>query len=789
MYKNPGIALTRTLGLSLSLLGLLLALALPAAPSALAAGDVNEGSCPNEANTGFTAELPDCRAYEQVTPMFKNGFELGYEQMLDNGELLRDHSIGLIAGATNNANCAETYYDTARTPFGWETNAIDDAPLREFAYATHKCITPLLGGEGTSLLQLHPIHGSVYERNFYLHTSSGFRLVGRAIPESAVPSGPTGGGEQGGYQGSNFNSATPTFSHLLFTLSSVPSSDLGPGVSSQLWPGDSTLPGNEGTSLYEYSEGSAQPLLVGVSNAGQLISDCSTVPGGAAGSVGNRHNVMSSDGSRIFFTAIGAGDPVRNECVGAPALPAVDELFARLAASSTVSISEPDALAPGQNEPDDGCKSTECIEDITEVSRFRDANFEGAALDGSKVFFSSTQQLLDGATQDAQPTDSATRGGCGSTTPAAHGCNLYEYDLNEAVGHRLVLLSAGDESARGPEVQGVAAVSEDGSHVYFVAKGVLTSEPNSLNVRPSPGGDNLYVRDTVSNKTTFVTTLSAGDSEQWHSEGADNMNVTDDGQSLLFTSTEHLTVGDTSSVRNLFRYNVATGALARISVGDEGHGNLGGVLVAQGGADTETEAASDSHPAMTEDGNTVVFSTSEALTPAAEDFDNRCVFESEGACREYAQNVYEYREGRLFLISHGAAIKGLATISANGQNIFFDTAEKLVPQDRDTLGDIYDARSDGGFAYSPGPATTCGGEGCQTNAPAAPGFLAPSSAALGGNSYASQVPATPSVPKKAPAHKRRPKCRKGFTKARGKCIKVRRKSHAAKARAHRRKSS
>jgi hypothetical protein len=47
--------------------------------SAFAAGDANQGACPNEAfRTGFSASLPDCRAYELVTPTFKDGKGFGF---------------------------------------------------------------------------------------------------------------------------------------------------------------------------------------------------------------------------------------------------------------------------------------------------------------------------------------------------------------------------------------------------------------------------------------------------------------------------------------------------------------------------------------------------------------------------------------------------------------------------------------------------------------------------------------------------------------------------------------
>ena len=73
-----------------------------ASASALAAGDANEAACPNEASSGFRAYLPDCRAYELVSPVFKDGTFLessaGSDVVSGDGSHMIDTSLGAFAG-------------------------------------------------------------------------------------------------------------------------------------------------------------------------------------------------------------------------------------------------------------------------------------------------------------------------------------------------------------------------------------------------------------------------------------------------------------------------------------------------------------------------------------------------------------------------------------------------------------------------------------------------------------------------------------------------------------------
>jgi hypothetical protein len=161
----------------------------------------------------------------------------------------------------------------------------------------------------------------------------------------------------------------------------------------------------------------------------------------------------------------------------------------------------------------------------------------------------------------------------------------------------------------------------------------------------------------------------------------------------------------------------------------------------------------------------VAFMSSLALTPQA--VPGRPVTAS-----LLTQNIYEYREGQVYLISPAdeaapANIRTrLAGIDASGNDVFFASTDALVPQHTDTQVGLYDARVKGGF---PGPIVPngCEGEACEGPLPAAPVAAAPASNVVGpsGNLVA-PAPAVAQKPK--PKSK---KCKKGFTRKHGRCVK------------------
>jgi hypothetical protein len=454
-------------------------------------------------------------------------------------------------------------------------------------------------------------------------------------------------------------------------------------------------------------------------------------------------NEISTDGSKVFFEERSAALPPGG--CGSP----VEHLLVRLGGQTTIDLAAP--------QPNDECTTAACL-----ASTLRGATFQGAAADGSKAFFTSPQQLTDAAHQDVA--DPGQSPGCASPTEGLNGCNIYQYDFNSPSGHNLSALSALQSAGVNARVRQVVGSAEDGSLVYFIARGLLTSQPNPLGQTADAGAENMYGVDTATGGVSFIAIRCTGAEQsaavhevaECPGAGVDGTNsshfdLTPDGRYLLFSTYAQLTPDDANRAADLYRYDAQTGSLLRISIGHDGEDQNGN----GGGQDASAvvntflfwmqKAASNHSHVISDDGSTIVFTTGRPLQAGAE---------------SGVTNVYEWRQGWVSLISNGrGGGEELMTpaVSPTGSDIFFGTEQGLIPTDIDDIGDVYDARVDGGFPNPPLPEPLCeSGETCH-----GPGPRETLQPTLGSE-----------VNRHGPEPVEKP-CKKGFVKRHGHCVKVR----------------
>jgi hypothetical protein len=674
------------------------------------ARDVNEASCSaaTEASPGFRSYLPDCRAYELVTPVFKDGSELLIAGLSEEGSEAIGESLGGFAGTEANSNFERgAVYELSRSGSGWTVSAVSPSSV-SFPMQEWLAVSPDFS---RTLWVLRTPSESATAENLYIREADGMMVkVGAMVPPAAA-TGPPGGYYQQFADPQNFNyqAASANLSHVLFTIYE----GSGKGLS---WPGDETVGSDNEHSLYEYSGvGQVSPELVGVSDgstvvpgvnggspipAGHLISQCATYLGSHESH--DLYNAVSADGKTVFFTA------ERADCAGEA--PAVSEVYARLGQSKTVPVSEPTVQA---------CSA--CDESVREP-----AEFAGASEDGSKVFFLTEQKLLPGAT----------------------GTNLYDYDFNAPAGEQVSRISVGTPE---PKVVGVARVSEDGSHVYFVAQGVLTTEPDpSLPAgqqKAVMGADNLYVyqRDAAdpAGRVSFIATLSSSDVHDWQAHDVRPVQTTPNGRFLVFESAADLTAGNTEGRSQVYEYDSLTGELVRVSREQTGYtppdeklsANENESIIPEQKYSTQVKPTVGAMSlAVSADGSTVVFESAAAL-----------VAQAEPSAAARVLSAYEYHSsvagggsiaaGDVYLISDGTNVIGsgktVTGIDASGGDVFFTTGDQLVPQDTDSQFDTYDARVEGGFP-APDPPAECTAEACLGGLYAPPAVQQPGASVAGG---------------------------------------------------------
>jgi hypothetical protein len=631
-------------------------------------------SCPNEQirKENNSLALPECRAYEMVTPPGKEGFGGEFIDFNGGDGVAYKSSAGNLLKSGQN-QLGGNHYVALRSEAGWETIPNLNGSSGSFLDA------PTYGSAGSQPRAYSPdLRSSIWTArrkpdgpkfNFYLRNSDGtFTLIGPAYY--------VGFGDAqlalGAY--------SADLTHLVVWAAPVAGFTLwGPGV-------------------YEYvGTGVEEPRRVDLDNSGSPASSCIGLGGGnGSDSLGNAtgHSI-SADGRVIFITVFGTLSAIPGTC-GAGDSPA-DEIWARLDGTVSVNAS---ASQCNRTAPADPCNAPS------------NATFEGASATGSRVFFTTKQQLVNA---DIDQTDDLYACDIPAGTPAPIGKANPCPALTQVSG-----------AQTGANVESVLATSDNGSTSYFTAKGVLADNKDAFGEEAVAGDHNLYAWRTdaahPAGQTSFVARLDSDDLS------SRPLQTTPDGRYLVFTTTNQLLDTDTDSARDVYRYDADTGELTRAST------NVFGV--AGNGDGFNVEISKD---AVSDDGQKIVFHTDEALSAA----------DGNGAL-----DAYLWTPARVSLISTGAVGAGgqFPSVSASGQDIYFGTGGALTPADGDDAGDIYDARIGGGFSFA--QAAPCSGEACQPVATPAPAKVAPGSAQPG--------PGKPPQPKPCP---------KGKVKKHGKCVK------------------
>jgi hypothetical protein len=468
--------------------------------------------------------------------------------------------------------------------------------------------------------------------------------------------------------------------------------------------------GTDHAYLYVRDVQAGETHLVDVNDSGELLDpegailgNGSTIASGEppdytyqeADASGTTTNAISDDGSKIFFESPPPGEEHSTH------------LYMRQDNSRTVAIDDPESAGSAQ--------------------------YEGASESGSLVFFTSDEGLAGDPNTDKE---------------------IYEYDTQTQT---LTAISGGGSGSVDGDVVGVSAIANDGSRVYFVARGVLASNMSQDGEVALEGAPNFYLYDTETGKTTFIANLSSTGAEPELGVGPlvaepdvyRSAYPTPTGEMLVFESNTDLTGQNTSEFFEVYRYDADSGALICISCTPAGVTPTADATL--GGSGGGSYAPPSQAVPMSENGSRIFFESPDPVVPEDTNPDRP----PESSTR-YETEVYEWENGQVSLISdgHAAVASGLDGTTPSGNDVFFETPESLVPEDENPgYFNIYDAR-----VLQPGEAlpsrseaaitASCAGAECRGPGAPPPSFLAPASALLQGASNV--TPAVPEVAARKP---------------------------------------
>lgn len=717
------------------------------------------GSCANEEfRTGPSARLPDCRAYELVSPLDKNNTDIYPLQNINSNPAALNQAA--LSGEKLTYTTSQGFGDTRGVPYvsqyiasrdpsqGWSSDAITPpqgiSPVEisgridvEFrAFTEDLCESALLH---TTDLLLAPEaqvgFPNIYRRENCGPAADSYTAATTTEPPNTKPA--------------NF---LPTVRGL-----SGDGRCVAFGFPDQLTP--EAIPGPALSQIYYSCEGQPLRLLSVLPNgtATPTSSAVGTVPAPLQGFRNSpTASAVSQDGARVYWTNAHEGP---------------EKLYLRLNPDQ-----EQSAIAAGQcTEPEKACTLK-----VSETVASGRASFWAASEDGGRALFT-----LEGASNIAN-------GGA---------AKLYDYELAQE-----------DSTLIANEVTGVLGASKDAQRIYFLSKAQLTSGPNAEGMTPTKGKANLYLFDADregGDRYRFIATLAPSDANvitnATHPSVLTPVNlesfkktsrVSADGHGLAFMSAAPLTGYDNLDSQSgkadaeVFAYraeaNGGEGALHCLSCNPTNQRPRGRAVLTEEQDVLVTWAAAllpvyatelYGSRVISQDGNRVYFNSFEALIPT--DTNGKAdVYQwqapGSGTCTEQSPSYSPPNGGCLDLISSGESPSDSAFVdaSADGADVFLATDSSLISQDPG-LVDIYDARVGGGFPPPPPPIAPCEGEACQ-GPPAPPNDPTPGSLSFRGAGNVKQTKPRP--------------CPKGKVRRKGRCVKKHKGRATDKARAHKPRS-
>jgi hypothetical protein len=708
-------------------------LALFATSLLVMAASASADECPNEAlRKEQGSKLSDCRAYELVSPVNKNGGSVIGDTTRTRAAAGESASSPMAATFSSLENFSDVRGGGAATDYlsvrtgragtsGWETHATipPQEPLTLIGAFTGG--EPLYIGDLSAdlsrgvLKAWSPVTNDPKVkdvRNLYVREdlrepgrSSNYQLL-TPCPACASPLPPFAA-----FQVPALAGASADFDHVIFESALA----LTPDATGS-------------TNLYEWDHGTLRlaGVLPDVACGSPVCAAASSIAGTGASFSHYTAHTISADGSRIIFTdnsSTGDGSGV---------------LYMRIDHTTTQQINASEKSIPDAPQP---------------------ATFQAASADGKRVFFITAEQL----TSDDQ-----------NNVP-----DLYMYDSDGSPGARLTRLSTSDIPGNfGNVVKGVVGASDDGHYVYFIATGQLIAGKPDLALNHGlylwHDGQLAYVGELAEDQLDELRDLSSN----WGLFPS-NVRVTPDGRHVLFAAhsgvgllSAHGGVDYDQGVNNcqighgcteFYVYSADTNALACATCDMRLAAATADAMIAarvdNGGATTTFHT----NRAISDDGRFVFFSTAEALVPG----------DTNGKIDAYEYDVATKKQ---YLLSSGTSTTDsyFMDASGTGDDAFFVTRERLVGWDGDSSADLYDARVRGGFP-EPSQAPPCVGDACHGATSAPPSEVSPaSSTSVGGGNVRGIV--TKSKPK--PLH-----CKRGYVKQRVKgkvkCVK-RPKRHPAR---------